>query len=1073
DLGPEGFEQAAAFRLDDSVQAFVELEAGGKEAFREMLSAGLYSPYTWRVRHFKPGETTETELRFTPAGEPYGFVATLPEDQPGPSLEPDAGRAIAERAAAGDWRIALEEFELVESSQELRPGGRTDHTFVYERSGVVIGEGRYRLRLVTSGDRFTELSHFIKVPEGFFRRFAEMRAANSAIDNSASIVSMVLYLGCGCLGGLFFLLRRRSLLWKQALICAGVIALLELVRGLNRWPLWWMNYDTAVGAGNFVIANFFGLFAGFVGLGLMMAVSFMAAEGLTRHAFGRHVQLWRTWSPAVAATPSILGATVGPFVMLGIWCGYRVALYFFSNQFLGWWTPSSPLTDPNVLATWFPWLEPIAISLRAGFLEECLYRAVPLAGAALLGRRFGRPRLWIIGALIFQAVIFGAVHASYPTMPAYARLVELILPAIGYGLFYLRFGLLASILLHFAFDVVAISLPIFASSASGAWIDQTLVVLLALVPLGVVLAARRRRGRWSELDESFRNHSWTPPAVASAPESVVVPRPALDPRAGRWLVAAGLAGLVLWIAMARSESDAPPLATGRSQAEAAAREALAGRGLELADDWWVLSTVRAEVDDGHRFIWQEGGRELYRDLLGRYLEPPRWRVRFARFTGDVAERAEEYRVWISPRGEVVRFEHWLPEHRAGASLSEEEARSLAHAELAETFALGADELVEVAAVPAQQPARRDWRFTFRDPAALSVDAGEARIAVALAGGEVVDSYRFVEVPEPWERAERDRRTLAGVLQRLAGLVLIPVFLAGAVAGVVCWSRKRFAGRVALVSLAILAGLGLAFLVLRWPVLMAGFSTARPLELQVLMSIIGPLVLVLAVAAGVALNLGFLSSLPELRVPSGLRSTILRGLALGTAVAGLTALASRVRPALAPEWPDYAAAAGWLPFFAAALFPLATFVGTATVALLIFTAVDRFSAAWTRRRVLSAGILLVVGLVVSGGAVTTVRWWLADGVLLGAMLIVAYVLVLRRQLSLVPLAVAAMVALGTLEVGFLRGFPGGGQMGGSPGGGQMGGFPAALPGAVAAAILIVLAAVGWTRKLAAQESSAQS
>ena len=63
--GPDAFRQAASFEVDDEVRNFVELEAGGREAYIGMIGGDLYSPYTWRVRHFKPGETNETQIRFT------------------------------------------------------------------------------------------------------------------------------------------------------------------------------------------------------------------------------------------------------------------------------------------------------------------------------------------------------------------------------------------------------------------------------------------------------------------------------------------------------------------------------------------------------------------------------------------------------------------------------------------------------------------------------------------------------------------------------------------------------------------------------------------------------------------------------------------------------------------------------------------------------------------------------------------------------------------------------------------------------------------------------------------------
>jgi hypothetical protein len=180
-LPPSGYRQAASFTNDQEVQNFVELEAGGTSTLKAMMAAGLYDPYRWTVRHFKPGETRETVLRFTPRGKPYGFFVKLPEKEAGAAL--DAGRAqeIAEESARQDWQVDLGKYGLVEQSQEVRPGGRIDHTFVYERPDVQVGEGRYRLRLVVGGDKLTELTHFVKVPEAFSRRYQQMRAANEVV----------------------------------------------------------------------------------------------------------------------------------------------------------------------------------------------------------------------------------------------------------------------------------------------------------------------------------------------------------------------------------------------------------------------------------------------------------------------------------------------------------------------------------------------------------------------------------------------------------------------------------------------------------------------------------------------------------------------------------------------------------------------------------------------------------------------------------------------------------------------------------------------------------------------------
>ena len=142
-------------------------------------------------------------------------------------------------------------------------------------------------------------------------------------------------------------------------------------------------------------------------------------------------------------------------------------LYFYATRLFGWWAPSDALIHPDVLASYFPWLSAIANSLQAGFWEESLFRAVPIAGAALIGDRFGKRNLFIVIAFVVQAIVFGAGHAPYPTQPSYSRPVELILPSIGFGLLYLCFGLLPGIILHYTFDVVWFALPLFVSTARG------------------------------------------------------------------------------------------------------------------------------------------------------------------------------------------------------------------------------------------------------------------------------------------------------------------------------------------------------------------------------------------------------------------------------------------------------------------------------------------------------------------------------------------------------------------------------------------------------------------------------
>ncbi len=850
-------EQAASFRGDQEVQNFVELEAGGTTAFHEMFASGRYQPFQWYVRHFREGEARETKLYFTPRGEPYGFVVKLPEKEVGAALEADQAQAIAERGA-GDWKVDLAKFELVEKSRDVRPGGRVDHTFVYERPDVKIGDGRYRLRLVVGGDRLTTLQHFVKVPEAFGRRFEEMRSANNGISIISVVGLVLVYLIGGCGVGLFILGRERWIIWRTPVIWGVFVAFLQLLEGINQWPLTWLDYDTAVSSGGFVAQQVGMQLLTFVGYAFLFSVSFMAAESLTRRAFPERLQLWKLWSPNVSASKTMLGQTAAGYLLAAVFFGYEVLFYFLASRGLGWWMPSDTLVQPDVLASYQPWFSAIAVSTQAGFWEEAMFRAVPLACAALLGQRFGRRGWWIAGTLILQAVIFGSGHAGYANQPAYARVVELIVPSLMFGGLYLVFGLWPGIVLHFGYDVAMFAIPVFVTSAPGAWADRMMVILLVLVPLWIVIGGRRRAGAWTEAAAGDRNAAWQPPPKETAAKEATVTSTTVHPLVVRGLAVAGVIGLALWAFFAHFTHDAPPLDVGRVSAEQTARQALAERGVTLDSRWRALPELDGSPAEPHNFVWRTAGREAYHRLLGQFMAPPRWTVRFARFTGDVAERAEEYHVMVGAGGKVTGVRHLLPEDKAAPSMAEADARALALQTLRERFNFEPAMLKEVEAKPSKLKSRTDWLFTFTVRTEPPLKEGETRATVSIAGNDVNAAGRFVFIPEEWARAERDRQTMPNMIN-LACIALIALAaVGGIIVGIVNWVRRRFSLRTFLVMAPLLLVVNVAARFNQWPRTTAAFSTAQPYELQLIVAVVGLAIGLTALALGVAVLGGYVT-----------------------------------------------------------------------------------------------------------------------------------------------------------------------------------------------------------------------
>jgi hypothetical protein len=1044
-LGPADFREAASFALDSDAQTFIELEGGGKPAFTAMLRDGLYAAYTWRVRHFREGETNETTIRFTPDGRPYGFVEKIKEDAPGAALDTGAARRLAEAGAAQRWNVDLAPYTLVEHGQERRPGGRVDHTLSYERSAATIGDGRYRLRLVVTGDRLTEVTHFVQIPEAFTRRYASMRSANTLIGTGALVGMVLLYVVGGIGVGLFFMLRARYVLWRQAAVWGLIVGGLQTLATINEWPLMWMAYDTAVPRHTFLASQIASLAATLIGFSAFMALSFMAAETLTRRAFGHHPQFWRVWSRGPGSSTAIAGQTLAGYLLVAVFFAYDVALYIIATRYFGWWTPSEALLHPDVLATYVPWLSAIANSLQAGFWEECLFRAVPIAGAALIGDRFGKRGLFIVIAFAVQSVVFGAGHAPYPTQPSFARPVELIIPSIGFGLLYLYFGLLPGIVLHFAFDVVWFALPIFLSDAPGIIVQQTMVVLMTLVPLVVVAWRRIQAGRLTELSPEDRNAAWTPPASPEIEEHVpVIVHRGLSGQARTAWLALGAAALVACVGIVVTRDRTDMFSISRAEAADVARRALESRGVTLGPAWRVMPVPDDGSGGPREFVSTTAGDARRRELLGRYLPDTRWNVRVATFEGDVAERAEEWRVFVTKSGTVLRVEHTLPEARPGATLDEAAARTLAAATVKKEFGLdaGTGQVREVSARPSKRKARTDWTFTYADTTQTALPLGELRIDVDIAGDAVAAVRRFVFVPEDWERQQRGADVRNLIIRILVGVVFGGLLVSSAVFGIVAWSRGRYAPRLFFAAAAIMLVVTLAASANAWPATQALLQTEIPLMIQIV-GALGVGLVALTISSSLAgLSIG--AQPPRLAGTGTLptRDALLLGAAVGAFGAALLALAGSVRTPVWAVVPAIAPMGAAVPLLAVALEPIAGYLTRAAIVFSLLTGITQLTAGWHRRRAAGIAALAFVGFLAAGApAGTSMAGWAAAGAILAAGLVAAAATVLRADLTMIPIALGTMMALGALMRGAERAFPG------------------ALPGSIAAAALTLLLS-GW-------------
>jgi hypothetical protein len=613
----------------------------------------------------------------------------------------------------GNLNGSASAYSLVEQSVEVQPNGRADHSFQFERSPVQLKEGRYRLLLQVKGDALTTIRHSFKTPESFKRQFSGMRSGNEAI---AQVAWIAIAGGYGLLGvgtAVFHLLRRKALLATSALWWAAGVASLATAAQLCDFPLTWIQYKTSVGLQLHYMTFAVNLIASLGLYTVILWASFMAAEGLSRLTRPNQLQLWTLFSQRqVLGSPEVLQQIMRGYCYAPVLFAYEVVFYFLCSKYLHWWTPSSALLDPDIPGAWIPWLKPFALSLFAGFWEECLFRAVPLGGALLWTGYYVRPgegkdkdkekakgeakgeakvgtvfgAVVMALAFIMQAVIFGSAHANYPAQPSYARLVELLLPSVGFGALYINEGLLPAVICHFIYDLVWMSLPLFLTDGL---LDRVMVIMLGVMPIVAALVSSFLLKGSTEHAlgvTPFLNKSWQPSSpTSSSPEqrsraesseqknALSTRPPAVRAPTFVWLLLSLAGGAILaehlllgggmerpavpgmcdgmhladashqsqWVGhvpakaslLLAEASHKPDVAPGAAAAAAAELAVEFDQESEIsgAPPWRRLPMPATSDWREHRFIWREHHDQYVKLVRCGYLPSPRWRVRFARF----------------------------------------------------------------------------------------------------------------------------------------------------------------------------------------------------------------------------------------------------------------------------------------------------------------------------------------------------------------------------------------------------------------------------------------------------------
>ena len=261
------------------------------------------------------------------------------------------------------------------------------------------------------------------------------------------------------------------------------------------------------------------------------------------------------------------------------------------------------------------------------------------------------------------------------------------------------------------------------------------------------------------------------------------------------------------------------------------------------------TAVEFDVDDHAKvYLERELGLKRANQMMSTDLKLWYWDVRFFK-----PQQEEEFHVRVSPAGQIVGYDHIVPEAQPGGALDRQAAESNARDFLSQKLGIdlsGWDFLPEEAN-SIQRPNRLDWSFTWEKHGFRAKDASY-RMRAAVLGAKPGEAEQFLKVPEAWSRDYEKLRSANNTLE-MVFLVPYLALLAIALWCAIVLTRRGQTRWGAAIKIGVIAA-SLLFLqnLNEWPLWGSSYNTRDPYGSFLIQQI--ALALLIAVVSALTISL---------------------------------------------------------------------------------------------------------------------------------------------------------------------------------------------------------------------------
>ena len=334
-----------------------------------------------------------------------------------------------------------------------------------------------QIYFIVSGDQMSGMMRQVHVPDDFQKKMNNARQNNQVL----AYIGMIGMLGLAIVGAFFgiYCLRKEGfdwqVTWRGAILCGlclGMVALNHSQLSFQGLTYYYSNQLKWA----LIIKNVF-LAAGSVTVGYIFPI--LAAASLVKKAYPDRPSLlsWvRLDGYKNPFNRQIIYMAYGATLIFVL---YEMAYYWLANEYFGFFLPPGYGVDLNASIAWIEGVSPLLQAFNPGFTEEVIFRLIPIGLLLMFQKQQGG---WVWNSVILlQALIFAMCHANYPADPFYARVIELIFPALFLAYLVIYVDVMAAILTHILYDALWFGLGYFTFDVSWAQLIYFVTLMSPLI----------------------------------------------------------------------------------------------------------------------------------------------------------------------------------------------------------------------------------------------------------------------------------------------------------------------------------------------------------------------------------------------------------------------------------------------------------------------------------------------------------------------------------------------------------------------------------------------------------------